>query len=229
MVNNKKLQDPKLISFQMENEQLQEFQKVVSNYQTTRSDFIRKLIDNAINNSYSNISELKQIRNEKIKERNILNNEIEQLNKEINLLLDKQQVNENNNNVLNELMETINNVSINENGITKERIKFIGGDKIRHSLLINECKKQGIKIIKENERITSKYIDETPQKEEKPIIKIYNMFVREFKGQRTYKEPIKLLDKQEKKYKMMCDKKGINYNEFKGMVNNAKNNKENNK
>lgn len=225
MVNNKKLQDPKLISFQMENEQLQEFQKVVSNYQTTRSDFIRKLIDNAINNSYSNISELKQIRNEKIKERNILNNEIEQLNKEINLLLDKQQVNENNNNVLNELMETINNVSINENGITKERIKFIGGDKIRHSLLINECKKQGIKIIKENERITSKYIDETPQKEEKPIIKIYNMFVREFKGQRTYKEPIKLLDKQEKKYKMMCDKKGINYNEFKGMVNNAKNNK----
>ena len=209
----------------MENEQLQEFQKVVSNYQTTRSDFIRKLIDNAINNSYSNISELKQIRNEKIKERNILNNEIEQLNKEINLLLDKQQVNENNNNVLNELMETINNVSINENGITKERIKFIGGDKIRHSLLINECKKQGIKIIKENERITSKYIDETPQKEEKPIIKIYNMFVREFKGQRTYKEPIKLLDKQEKKYKMMCDKKGINYNEFKGMVNNAKNNK----
>ena len=225
MVNNKKLQDPKLISFQMENEQLQEFQKVVSNYQTTRSDFIRKLIDNAINNSYSNISELKQIRNEKIKERNILNNEIEQLNKEINLLLDKQQVNENNNNVLNELMETINNVSINENGITKERIKFIGGDKIRHSLLINECKKQGIKIIKENERMNSKYIDETPQKEEKPIIKIYNMFVREFKGQRTYKEPIKLLDKQEKKYKMMCDKKGINYNEFKGMVNNAKNNK----
>lgn len=225
MVNNKKLQDPKLISFQMENEQLQEFQKVVSNYQTTRSDFIRKLIDNAINNSYSNISELKQIRNEKIKERNILNNEIEQLNKEINLLLDKQQVNENNNNVLNELIETIKDVSINENGITKERIKFIGGDKIRHSLLINECKKQGIKIIKENERMNSTYKEETPQKEENPIIKLYSMFVREFKGQRTYKEPIKLLDKQEKKYKMMCDKKGINYNEFKGMVNNAKNNK----
>ena len=225
MVNNKKLQDPKLISFQMENEQLKEFQKVVSNYQTTRSDFIRKLINDAINNSYSNISELKQIRNEKIKERNILNNEIEQLNKEINLLLDKQQSNENNNNVLNELMETIKDVSINENGITKERIKFIGGDKIRHSLLINECKKQGIKIIKENERMTSTYKEKTHQKEEEPIIKIYNMFMREFKGQRTYKEHIKLLNKQEKKYKMMCDKKGINYNEFKGMINNAKNNK----
>ena len=229
MVNNKKLQDPKLISFQMENEQLQEFQKVVSNYQTTRSDFIRKLIDNAINNSYSNISELKQIRNEKIKERNILNNEIEQLNKEINLLLDKQQSNENNNNVLNELMETIKKVSISENGITRERIKIIGGDKIRHSLLINECKKQGIKIIKENERMNSKYLDETKHQEkerkQKPIIKMYNAFLREFKGQRTYKEPIKLLNKREKKYKMMCDKKGINYNEFKGMVNNAKNNK----
>lgn len=70
MANNKKLKEPKLISFQMENEQFNEFNKIVGMLGVTKSEYLRQLIETSINNNNCSIEELKQLRNEKINEKN---------------------------------------------------------------------------------------------------------------------------------------------------------------
>lgn len=220
MVNNKKLKEPQLISFQIENEQLKEFNKKVSYLGVSKSQFLRQLIETSINNNHCSINELIQIRNEKINERNNLNQEIEQLNKEINLLTKQQNENEQNNNILMELIEKIKDVSINENGITLKRIEFINNGKIRQSLLIQECKKQGIKIIKNENEKTNSIIKDKPEPYKKEPIKIvFNLFSRQYKGQKIYNEPFKFLSKNETKFKTICQKKGVSFNDFKHLIN----------
>lgn len=218
MANNKKLKEPKLISFQMENEQFNEFNKIVGMLGVTKSEYLRQLIETSINNNNCSIEELKQLRNEKINEKNNIEMEIEQLNKDINKLEQQQKENEQNNNILMDMLEIIKKVSINENGITKKRIEKINNGKIRNTLLLQECKKQGINIIKENEKTNSKIINNR-QSNKEPLKIVFNLFSRQYKGQKTYKNPLKLLEKNENKYKTICDKKEVSFNEFKNLIN----------
>ena len=55
MANNKKLKEPKLISFQMENEQFNEFNKIVGMLGVTKSEYLRQLIETSINNNNCSI------------------------------------------------------------------------------------------------------------------------------------------------------------------------------
>lgn len=218
MANNKKLKEPKLISFQMENEQFNEFNKIVGMLGVTKSEYLRQLIETSINNNNCSIEELKQLRNEKINEKNNIEMEIEQLNKDINKLEQQQKENEQNNNILMDILEIIKKVSINENGITKKRIEQINNGKIRNTLLLQECKKQGINIIKENEKTNSKIINNR-QFNKEPLNIVFNLFSRQYKGQKTYKNPLKFLEKNENKFKTICDKKEVSFNEFKNLIN----------
>lgn len=218
MANNKKLKEPKLISFQIENEQFNEFNKIVGMLGVTKSEYLRQLIETSINNNNCSIEELKQLRNEKINEKNNIEMEIEQLNKDINKLEQQQKDNEQNNNILMDMLETIKKVSINENGITKKRIEKINNGKIRNTLLLQECKKQGINIIKENEKTNSKIINNR-QSNKEPLKIVFNLFSRQYKGQKTYKNPLKFLEKNENKFKTICDKKEVSFNEFKNLIN----------
>lgn len=219
MANNKKLKEPKLISFQMEKDQFREFNKIVGRLGVTKSEYLRQLIETSINNNDCSIEELKQLRNEKINEKNTIEMEIEQLNKDINKLEQQQNENEQNNNILRDMLETIKKVSINEKGITKKRIEIINNGKIRNTLLLQECKKQGINIIKENEQTNSKIINKKPLFNKEPLQLVFNLFSRQYKGQKTYKNPLKFLEKNENKFKTLCDKKEVSFNEFKNLIN----------
>lgn len=119
-------------------------------------------------------------------------------------------------------METIKSVSNNEfnnNGITKDRLNAIANNKINPKLLIKECKKQGIKIIKESEITNSNIKPNIKEVENKPVEKMAKMFYRELNNQYNkikYKGNKKafLNDKSiNKKYKAMCENK-VDFKEF---------------
>lgn len=213
MVNNKKkFKDPVLKSFQIEKETNKELNKICAFYGIPQSQYIRQLIEQAINNFSNDLNELKQLRNEKTNERNLIDFEIEQINNNINTIIQEQKQNEKDNNILLEIMEIIKQVAINENGISKDRINIINKNRIRTSIILKECQEQGIKIIKENQKINSK----TPKKkkEKEQITKVYNLFKRSYTNQYKYNNPISYLKADNERYKTICNKANVNYNDL---------------
>lgn len=222
MARKKTLKEPQLISLQVEKEDYNKFKCRVGSV----SQHLREHIHNYVNLD-NNLNDLKLELNNKIIERDNLNLDIEMLQSKIKELETTLKENEKNNNLILELMETIKNVSKNEynnNGITKERIKAIANNKINPTLLIKECKKQGIKIIKESEITTSEIKSEINNIDNKldnkpPIETLARAFFREFKNQYNqikYKDNKKafLKDKSiNKKYKAMCKNK-VDFKEF---------------
>ena len=153
MARKSTLKKPKRISLNVEEEQYYRLKQNVN-----VSEFLRQCTDNYLNTN-NNLTDLKIELNRKINERNNLNVDIEILENQIKELETTLKENENNNNLLRELMEIVKKVcesEFNNNGITKDRVTAIANNKINPSILIKECEKQGIKIIKNNQITNSK-------------------------------------------------------------------------
>ena len=221
MARKKELNKPKQISLLVEEAKYDKLNTRVPNI----SKFLRECIDNYINIDNS-LTDLKIELNHKLNERNSLNVEIEILESQIKELETTLKENENNNNIIVELMQTVKNVSKNEfnnNGITKDRLNAIANNKIDVTLLIKECRKQDINIIKPG-KVTNSTIKETKNNSMDPVIKIAKSFYREFNNQ--YNKAIygndvnKFFDnkKNEDKYILMCNRKEVNFKEFKSYV-----------
>ena len=217
MARKKTLKEPQLISLQVEKEDYNKFKCRVGSV----SQHLREHIHNYVNLD-NNLNDLKLELNNKIIERDNLNLEIEMLQSKIKELETTLKENEKNNNLILELMETIKTVSkniYNNEGITKDRIKAIANNKINPTLLIKECKKQGIKIIKESEITTSNIKPNNKGVEKSEVEKMAIRFFREFNNQHNkikYKDNKKafLNDKSiNKKYKAMCKNK-VDFKEF---------------
>ena len=217
MARKQTLKEPQLISLQVEKEDYDKFKCRVG----CVSQHLREHIHNYVNLD-NNLNDLKLELNNKIIERDNLNLDIEMLQSKIKELETTLKENEKNNNLILELMETIKSVSNNEfnnNGITKDRLNAIANNKINPKLLIKECKKQGVKIIKESEITNSNITENKKGVNKTPIETLARAFFREFKNQHNqikYKGNKKafLNDKSiNKKYKAMCKNK-VDFKEF---------------
>ena len=221
MARKKELNNPKQISLLVEGAKYDKLNTRVPNI----SQFLRDCIDNYINTD-NNLTDLKMELNNKLNEYNNLGVEIEILQSQIKELETTLKENENNKSVISQLIQTVKDVSMNEfnnEGITKERIKAIANNKIDTALLIKECKKQDINIIKPG-KVTNSTIKEPKKDIKDPKIKLAKSFFREFNNQYNqakYKQDInKFFDNGEnkQKYFIMCDKKGVNFEDFKSYV-----------
>ena len=150
--------------------------------------------------------EIKDIKQAIYKQENLLNDNAN----DINLIYNK--------------MDIIKKVAENENGITEKRIKTIANDEIKPYILINEAKKQGIKIIDKDKQTNSKIINKNESKPEtsndnlNTIIRLMN---RNYKSQQgKYKNRLNYLESNKEHYKTMCENKGINFND---LLNHVKN------
>lgn len=218
MTNTKKLKDSVLINFRIEQEQLE---LLSENGISNKSAFFRECVYNYNKNHNNNLDELKNELKELEDKRNIIDNEITILKKQINKIEQKEQDNKKNKEVINTIMATIKEVAINENGITRKRIKTICNNKIDSTYIINECRKQGINIIFENQKATAKNgqdinitMREKTEHNKKPLELILTMFNRAYKGQQTYNEPIKYLKANKDHYNKLCSVKEINYKDL---------------
>lgn len=227
MARKSTLKNPKRISLNVEEEQYYRLKQNVNSV----SEFLRRSMDNYLNTN-NNLTDLKIELNRKINERNNLNVDIEILENQIKELETTLKENENNNNMLLELMEIVNNVCKNEfnnNGIPKDRVTAIANNKINPSILIKECERQGVKIIKNSQITNSKIRPETNNKidikqdNNNPFNKIVKLFFRECNNQynkEIYKTKHKFLKNPptQNKYKSMCENKGIDFKKFKDYV-----------
>ena len=219
MANTKKLNDPIQISVKIEREQLDLLKE---NGINNRSVFFRDCVYNYNENHKSNLNELKNELKNLENQKKLIENEIIQLKKQIETIENKEKENTENTEIINNIMETINKIANNENGITRKRINFICNNKIDSNYIINECRKQGIKIILENERQTAKNGKDIiniktrskTKHNKKPMETILNLFNLSYNSQKAYKEPLKYLKANENHYKELCQKKELNYNDF---------------
>lgn len=226
MARKSTLKKPKRISLNIEEEQYYRLKQNVNSV----SEFLRQCMDNYLNTN-NNLTDLKIELNKKINERNNLNVDIEILENQIKELETTLKENENNNNMLLELMEIVKKVcesEFNNNGITKDRVTAIANNKINPSILIKECEKQGIKIIKNNQITNSKIRPEINNIDNRlnnktPLNTIIKSFFREWKSEHTekkYKTKKRFIEAPqiENKFKLMCNNKEISFKEFKDYV-----------
>lgn len=226
MVGKSKLKNPKRISLNIEEEQYYKLKQNVNSV----SAFFRQCMDNYLNTN-NNLTDLKIELNRKINERNNLNVDIEILENQIKELETTLKENENNNNMLLELMEIVKKVcesEFNNNGITKDRVTAIANNKINPSILIKECEKQGIKLIKNSQITNSKIIPKVNNIDNKlnnknPFNTICKSFFREWNSQHTkekYKTKKRFIEAPqiENKFKLMCNTKEISFKKFKDHV-----------
>ena len=225
MARKSTLKKPKRISLNVEEEQYYRLKQNVN-----VSEFLRQCTDNYLNTN-NNLTDLKIELNRKINERNNLNVDIEILENQIKELETTLKENENNNNMLLELMEIVKKVcesEFNNNGITKDRVTAIANNKINPSILIKECEKQGIKIIKNNQITNSKIRPEIHNIDNRlnnknHLNSIIKSFFRAWKSEHTekkYKTKKRFIEAPqiENKFKLMCNNKEISFKEFKDYV-----------
>lgn len=214
--------ETKLISVRVNRK---EWQELDNNINCSRSQFIR----DAIKKQNEQDTDIKEARKKLLRlenEKKLIECEIKDT-KELIYNLDKlQQENENNTIFLMDKLDIIRTVAENENGITEKRIITIANNEIKPIVLINEAKKNGIKIINENEKQkrtdkNGKAINIKPvEKETKTrnsFTTLTKMFNRSFRSEKEkYNNNIsRFLKANETRFRTMCEKQKINYNDFK--------------
>ena len=129
----------------IDKELLDNYKKVVPN----ASEDIREYMQRRVNQK-TNLQELQKLRLDKIKERDMLNIEIEELENEIEEAKRLRHESNLNKQALYNAMETVISVSNSNNvkGITRDKVKEIAeSNDVNANDLIKECKKHDIKFI----------------------------------------------------------------------------------
>lgn len=221
MARKKGNKNKKLVTFYCDPK---DWQELPSNINCSCSEFLRQCISKQINKS-DKITELRKRLLEKENEKKIIELEIKDIKESILNLENEQLQNENNQLLIYNKMDIIRTVAENENGITEKRITTIANDEIKPYVLIREAKRQGIKIIDNDEQNNSKVLNKVesqPETKENKLNKMINRLNRSFKSGNTAKrfnnDKLKYLNSYESKYKLMCKQESINYNDLKDYV-----------
>lgn len=203
----------------IDKELLDNYKKVVPN----ASEDIREYMQRRVNQK-TNLQELQKIRLDKIKERDMLNIEIEELEEEIAEAKRLRHENNLNKQALYNAMETVMKVadSGNVKGITRDKVKDIAeNNDVDANDLFRECKKHDIKFI------TQRMSEVNSIKEHKPVD---SYKVKSEKQESIIKVNIRRFKANHKKYnddymrfladpeideviKNSCELKGLNYAE----------------
>lgn len=205
-----------------------DWQELDNNINTSRSQFIRDAIKKQ-NEKDTDIKELRKKLMQLENDKKIIECEIKDT-KELILKLDNIQTeNENNKILIMDKMETINNIVNNQGAITEKQINTIANNELKPYILINECKKQKIKIVNENQINKDKQGNpinmKTRPKETKNKnhdIKTWQRAIKEFNNnwqsnQHNYKDKEAYLLANETHYKNICNDPHI-YKNFKDHV-----------
>lgn len=219
MARKKGNNNKKMVSFYCDPN---EWQELPNNINCSCSEFLRQCISKQINKS-DKITELRKLLLEKENEKKIIDLEIKDIKESILNLENEQIQNENNQLLIYNKMDIIKKVAKNENGITEKRIITIANDEIKPFILIREAKKQGIKIIDKDKQTNSRIINKVeskPETKENNLLLLVKILNRNFKRQEKQfnNDKLKFLEHDKEHYKIMCEKKGINYNDLKNYV-----------
>lgn len=225
----KKKNKKKLVTFYCDPS---EWQELPNNINCSSSEFLRQCISKQINKS-DKITELRKKLIELENDKKLIEFEIKDTKEQILKLENEQTENENNTILILNKMDIIKKVAENENGITEKRIKTIANDEIKPYILIRKAKEQGIKIIDDDKQTNSKLINEVeskPKTKEQELILMVQRVKRAFKSheQQYNNNIIKFVEQKENKerYKIMCSKNGITFNELKNYLEKENNNNE---
>lgn len=235
MVNKKKLQEPVLVSLQVEKEILDKLDKRVPN----RSEFIRDYIEKYVNNSSDDIKILRMRELE-------INNEMNKLQMEKDEIIDliyeyKQQRDNNrlNKEIVENAMATIYRKIENENSVTEYEVETIANMNNLSPLdLKKECKKHNIKFVSESKKAKNdegksaksklvpleKEIEKTPEDEIRAIVHRIRRNTTSYNNANNYKK-ISTLDyfnQNIEKIKKQCEWAGINLDEVRKRMSDKK-------
>ena len=220
MAKKKTKNNKKLVSFWCDPN---EWEELPNNINCSKSEFLRQAVSNQIKKS-DKITELRKKLIELENERQIIDLEIKDIKQAINEQENLLNDNANNINLIYNKMDIVRTVANNENGITEQRIKKIANDEIKPYVLINEARKQGINIIDKDKQTNSKIINpvETENPPENKFKTIIRVFKRNFKNnQEKYNNnALKFLESDKERFKIMCNKKGVDFKEFSDYVKN---------
>ncbi|MBE6505257.1 MAG: hypothetical protein E7Z73_05895 [Methanobrevibacter millerae] len=228
MARPKQFKNPRLVNFQMEQEDYEKLETRVSNI----SNFFRKCATEYLETE-TDLEELKISRLENQKQIDELKIENQFLDEKILEIETRQKENQENQQVLNELLTTAekvyNNEFINAGGLPMDRVKAIAGVKYPVKKFIKELKAYGIETIKKGGVKNSKIINENDAKpkpikdESNPLLKLVNRFNYEYNiknrsfmygeygKQRFFNERMNV-------YIARCNNDGVDFSEFKELV-----------
>lgn len=209
---NKKTQ----FNCRIDKELLDDYKKVVPN----ASEDIREYMQRRVNQK-TNLQELQKIRLDKIKERDMLNIEIEELEEEIAEAKRLRHENNLNNQALSNAMETVIMVSNSGivKGITRDQVKDIAErNDINENDLFRECKKHDVKFITKNMAEVNSTLHKESKTEKSKDKSIINAIERDYKQNKIkYNNDFaKFLDDStnQEKYKAMAESKEIDFDEL---------------
>lgn len=202
----------------------EEWEELTKHISGSRSDFLRKCIVEKVQCKDEHTELLKKLKEKKI-EMEMLQEEVENLEKRLSTLQKQQSLNAKNELLISELLETCRTVAYNE-GLTEKRVMAIANDKINYRLLINRLEEEGIKIVDGNENNTrlveTKNGDTATVKpyvahrEKSSFETLLSIFKRDYNHNGFNKSPIKFLDENKERYETMCSKyDNMSYASFK--------------
>ncbi len=195
---------------------LDDYKKVVPN----ASEDIREYMQRRVNQK-TNLQELQKLRLEKIKERDLLNIEIEELEEDIAEAKRLRHENNLNKQSLSNAMEIVINVSESGKvkGITRDKVKEIAeSNDVNPNELYKECKKHDIKFITKRMAEVNSTIRKENKTEKPKDRAIINAIKRDYKQNKSrYNNDFrKFLDDQvnQNKYKIMAETQKVDYDEL---------------
>lgn len=239
MARPKKFKESKLVNFRIE---LEEYEKLETRVPSV-SKFLRKCINDFLETN-NDLNDLKRIRQNKIIECETLQAEISAIEKKISEIETYQKENEDNENIQNHILETIQKVIMNEfggYGITIDRVNAINNNRLTNPALQKLIDENNITIIKTGQVKNSKIInDNVPAdaginpntkhyKKTNPVKKTdaISELVTDF-NQKLHFANInntfstisanEFLKRKKEVYQKRCQNKNINYSEFEKLV-----------
>lgn len=223
--------------------ELEQYEKL-ENRVPSVSKFLRKCINDFLETN-NNLDELKRIRHNKIIEYEQLKSEITALDKKISEIETFQKENAENQEIQNQILETIQKVINNEYagfGITMDRVNAINQNRLTNPALQKLITENDIKIIKTSEMQNSKMISDNDAgadatrnqntnhyKKTNPVKKTdaISELVTDF-NQKLHFANInntfstmsakEFLKRKKEVYQKRCQNKNINYSEFEKLV-----------
>lgn len=202
----------------VDEETLYKYRKVVGNASEDMREYMKRRAEQT-----SSLSELQLIRLDKIKQRDTLNIEIEELDKEIKEAKELREENNQNSELIAYCMESVENlISNNPNKvISRDRVEYIAERKeLEPSILIKACKEKGIKFVSEiKESLNSKLVE--PEKtEEAPNDRLMKKIWNDFWKQKNkgFNRILEFVTENEEKYIDIADDYGADYDTVKEMI-----------
>lgn len=208
------------LNLRVEKDLLDKYKKCVPN----ASKDIREYMERRVNQK-TNLEELQRLRLDKIKERDLLNLEIEEIEEEIEEAKRLRHQNNLNEQTLSNALGTVRAVSESGKvkGVTRDKVTEIAENyDLKPNILIRKCKEENIKFISPKMEEVNSTIRETKKEDKPPELSLIKAIRRDFKQARIkFNDDLdKFLDapQYKDKYLAMSESLGVNFEEVKKEV-----------